>query len=865
MFSVNLINNKVKTPIHSHKEKLKSGTVVQGINTIDSFSFVILPSNKGFNSIFDFTTLVEVYNENKKRYEFQGRVLCSNPEMAENGLILKSVTCESFFGFLCDSQQPYVEEKNWTVREFLTHVVNEHNKQLESYKHFKIGEITAADPNDNLYMGVQRENTWKTIQEKLIGKLGGEIRFRVVDDEIYIDYLDKIGVTRTTTIEVSKNMKSITKQVDPSEYITRLIPLGCKISKEESSVDDEGNVTTQTVETEERLDISKVNGGKNYIDFTAGIEAYGVHVGYVIYDDVTDEMNLLSKGRKWFDDNSKVQVKYSVQALDLSLIGLDIDDFEVHNYHPLVNPLLGINDTARVIKKVIDVCEEVQSSFEIGDNFKTLTEVQLDQKKEFENLSNTIHKLQSTSNNIKNYVSTVKTGLTQRIDGINGIFFYIRYSEYADGRVMTDAPNEKTLYIGTCSTNVETAPTDFKEYTWALIKGSDGTDGIDGKPGADGRTQYLHIKYSNDGETFTSNNGEDIGDWIGTCVDYTEADPVNFSDYKWKKFKGDSGTGVLTTEVYYYLSDSNITQTGGSWVTTPPAWVNGKYYWQKVKTTFTDGTTSESTPVCVTGGKGSAGKSIVSITTEFYLSTSKTTQTGGSWVSTMPVWSSGLYLWTRNKIVYENPSGTEYTTPICDSTWEAVNELEAAIDDKFTGVSETIVEETTKMTNTAEEIILEALKSYTTTNDYSSFKETVEAQFTLLSEQLSLKFTETTERLETINGDLQSQLNSVTKHFQFDIDGMTIGQSDSPYKIVISHDKQTTYANDVEVQVIDAATGEVLTPKLTVTERFNLFGYVLEQDSSGNVNCDYIGNYTTTDKEDDENSEKDTKNEGGEN
>nr|DAO53489.1 MAG TPA: tail protein [Caudoviricetes sp.] len=144
---------------------------------------------------------------------------------------------------------------------------------------------------------------------------------------------------------------------------------------------------------------------------------------------------------------------------------------------------------------------------------------------------------------------------------------------------------------------------------------------------------------------------------------------------------GATGKGVSKTEVYYYRSTSNTTQTGGSWVTTPPDWVDGTYFWQKIKTTFTDGTASESKPVCVTGGKGndgatgSAGTSVSSITTEFYLSTSKTTQTGGSWGTTMPTWSPGKYLWTRSKIVYVNPSSTKYTAPICDSSWEAVNEV----------------------------------------------------------------------------------------------------------------------------------------------------------------------------------------------
>lgn len=154
---------------------------------------------------------------------------------------------------------------------------------------------------------------------------------------------------------------------------------------------------------------------------------------------------------------------------------------------------------------------------------------------------------------------------------------------------------------------------------------------------------------------------------------------------------------------------------------------------------------------------------------------------------------------------------------------------------------QSIIEQTASLTTTCENIVLEALKSYTQTNDYESFKETVEAQLQLLSNQLSLKFTETIEQLNTVNNDLQDQLNTITTHFQFDINGMTIGQTNSPYKIVISNDSQTTYANDIAVQVIDAVTGEVLTPKMTVTEQLNILGYQLSKDSNGNVNCNYIG------------------------
>lgn len=72
---------------------------------------------------------------------------------------------------------------------------------------------------------------------------------------------------------------------------------------------------------------------------------------------------------------------------------------------------------------------------------------------------------------------------------------------------------------------------------------------------------------------------------------------------------------------------------------------------------------------------GADGQSVVSITAEYALSNSKTTAPT-TWSATPPIWESGKYIWTRSKIVYRNPTSTAYTTPIVDSSWEAVNEIE---------------------------------------------------------------------------------------------------------------------------------------------------------------------------------------------
>lgn len=207
---------------------------------------------------------------------------------------------------------------------------------------------------------------------------------------------------------------------------------------------------------------------------------------------------------------------------------------------------------------------------------------------------------------------------------------------------------------------------------------------------------------------------------------------------------------VTDTVPYFYLSTSSTQLVGGSWSTTPPAWREGTYYWQKVKTIYFDGTSSESTPICITGNTGADGtgvtilgsydteeelteahptgspgdsymvsgdlyvwdsntskwknvgrikgeqgdpgpngRSIVSMTLEFYLSTSKTTQSGGTWTTTPPEWVKGKYLWTRNKIVYENPTSTEYTTPVCDTSWEAANDVADDLHNNYYNKTET--------------------------------------------------------------------------------------------------------------------------------------------------------------------------------
>ena len=144
------------------------------------------------------------------------------------------------------------------------------------------------------------------------------------------------------------------------------------------------------------------------------------------------------------------------------------------------------------------------------------------------------------------------------------------------------------------------------------------------------------------------------------------------------------------------------------------------------------------------------------------------------------------------------------------------------------------------MVTTCEEIILSAMTDYVETGNFTSFKETVESQLKIMSDEISLNFTTATDQIEKVNGDLQEKFNTITKYFTFDIDGLTIGQTDNPYKVVIDNDRYSMYVNGVEVLWFDAE-GKAHIPEMEVTRKLNIFGYLIEEDESGNVNCEYVG------------------------
>lgn len=283
-------------------------------------------------------------------------------------------------------------------------------------------------------------------------------------------------------------------------------------------------------------------------------------------------------------------------------------------------------------------------------------------------------------------------------DGQDGrtSYAHIAYADSADGQKNFSISDSHRLYIGFYTDFNQKDSTNPSAYRWTLIKGADGQDGADGlpgKPGADGRTPYFHTAYADsaDGQLGFSTTNASGKLYLGTCTDYIKSDPTDYRAYTWVKIKGDKGEtgpagrdgkGVKAYKITYQAGTSGVSYPTGNWSSSIPNVPKGQYLWSKTTLTYTDNTTSDTYSVAyfpVNGATGATGNGISSYTAEFYLSTSKATQSGGSWGTTPPAWENGKYLWTRYKIGYTNGS-TAYTTPHCSSEWEAVNEIKIPSD-----------------------------------------------------------------------------------------------------------------------------------------------------------------------------------------
>ena len=738
MYIVKLINGINETIIHGNIEKITNGKIKEEINAIPSFSFSIYPNNAGYQLLTPFYTKVEVYDEKHQHIAFDGRVLVVEPSMDSSGLILKRVTCEGKLAYLNDTIQEYCVPKNWTTKGLLQQILKVHNARVDVSKVINLGNAQAVDANDNIYVGIQYDSSWKTLVEKLVKKSGGEFQFRNVNGTLYLDYLKQIGEEKNTSIVLAKNMQSITQKIDSSSLITRLYPYGAKIKAK----DESGNEK----ETEERLSISSVNGGKPYVEDAEYLSRYGVVETTQFWDDVNSLEILKSKGVAWLKENNRITVSYEIDAFDLSLIDVDSDELTVGNIYPVRNELLDIDEKLRVISRTIDVIEPHKTTLEFGSKKQTLTNMQT---------SINQYVVETVEKNVK-----ANAEITQsNIDNTR---------KYA-AEITEDAKSTVVKMVESTNDELKETKLKVKSNGSAIEAMQKNVDSFDGSQLSGNKIYYLQTSVTGEPSKESTKwstvrpasiSGQHM--WMmaadvlknGTEIKHT---PVDLTGQP-----GEAGRGIVgSPKITYQGSASGTNVPNGEWLEEPPLLSDGMYLWIKKTTSYSDGTSSDEYAVTKNGNTGSVGVGIKDDPIrEYYLSTSKTELNGGEWSGIKPQVTNDKFIWTRYKITYTDLH-VGYTSPSYDDALDRLYEVSYS--------NKTAIEQLSNSVNLSVQETTAIKKSLQATNDDL---HALEAQTQQYATKAELQLTK-----DSINQTLTEEIDgktAVLKQIKLQSDGMHI-------------------------------------------------------------------------------------------
>lgn len=248
---------------------------------------------------------------------------------------------------------------------------------------------------------------------------------------------------------------------------------------------------------------------------------------------------------------------------------------------------------------------------------------------------------------------------------------------------------------------------------------------------------------------------------------------------------------VKSSAVTYAAGTSGTTAPTSGWQSTVPSVSSTQYLWTRTVFILQDNSTTTSYSVSKQGAKGDKGDkgntgalgpqgspgvngapgqnapTITSVREQFYLSTSSTSQTGGSWSNTIPTWSSGKYYWTRVVTTYSD-SSTTTSTAVLD---QGLNQsLVTALEAK--SATETL---TTTVNQHATKIELAA----TNITNLQGRMTTAESTLTVQAGQIAAKASQTsvdslTGRISSAEASLTVQAGQIaSKASQSSVDSLT--------------------------------------------------------------------------------------------
>ena len=472
----------------------------------------------------------------------------------------------------------------------------------------------------------------------------------------------------TRRFDYSRDLEGIKRNVSEDEVFARIIPLG---KGEETASGGVGR----------KIDITSVNDGVEWLENSQAALAYRVPDGtggweyptaYVENSDCETPATLKEWGLSVLPTWTTPKVSYTADVVQLAEAGMDVQGIALGDEVHVVDRAFGgdgIRIQGRVIRLVTDELQPSNVTVTLGNLTEGLQDV-------FGELSASLSRTRDVVQAINGGTMSTAEYLSRLIERINaevnatGGYTYITEGQgirtydvaVSDPLVGAEASAVTELKGGTI--RIANSKTTQGAWEWKTLITS-------------GHVAAELVTVANLTAGFVgsaaSGNYWDLDNGILQLASTTTIDGEAIAT---------QDAVISEVDVEYAQSTSSSQAPVSGWSTTAPTWESGKYIWQRTKTVNQAGTASYSTPTCIQGAKGADGSpgspgaqgvGVSAIVEQYYLSTSASTQTGGSWGTTQPAWVSGKYIWTRSQVTWTNNT-TTYTDPVLAQAINGANQ-----------------------------------------------------------------------------------------------------------------------------------------------------------------------------------------------
>lgn len=311
--------------IHSQDEQIYDDELSEEMGKTATFKFTMAPNHPYIDKIVPLSSEIQIYKDGARI--FWGRAVTPAADIYNT----QTVECVGGLSYLADSlQAPFTLSGTGTA--FLQQILAAHNSQVEANKQLQLGNITVSIRDTERTLEAYTD-TLSVLTTLLVDNYGGYLRVREAGGVRYLDYLTNYGGTNSQEVRFGENILDLSSEIDASDIATVLIPEGAEVDGE-------------------RVNITTVNGGVNYIQDTQAVARWGKIWAYVQFDDITEPAVLLEAAQDYLAEVTTLPRSIDLTAFDLSLTDTSIEALELGYWTNFTSQPHGLSGTYLLQKLV---------------------------------------------------------------------------------------------------------------------------------------------------------------------------------------------------------------------------------------------------------------------------------------------------------------------------------------------------------------------------------------------------------------------------------------------------------------------------------------------------------------------------------